>query len=481
MSEEDKQNSGSSSSQLNQFNSDQEVNSSTLQTNLQLPASLSASSTTATPILQMSSLSTGTSTTSSLSAPPKLGATDAASFADWKVRFKAYCMMVGLYEVVTTKYEEYLNQLVDNEKAGGGTRPKAVIANQLKQQHQKAFGAIVLAVSEVTGTGLISEMEIEQSGQVGFIATNANLLWVKLEQVYEKKTIYSILHVWQKLFSLQYVDGQNPLEFKKVFDQFILQLNQIDDPVKPGQKLSEGFKAAIWLNALPASLESTSQTLLLEPKVEIDEIYQALIRRYESNIDTKSKPRAGTEVANIAVTSGGGSSTSGYRSKLTCHHCKKVGHIKANCYKLNGFPATHPGHPDHPEHNKSGGNKETSFCLVETIPTDSDEYEEEVQQEVTNAATDDGQLYVSGREEFILDSGASRHMVYDKSLMFDTIEVHPIRFTGIMKKSVIVNEVGSVRLSDTVKLNGVAHVGVAGANLVSVAKVLDAGLQIEVV
>ena len=92
MSKEDKQNSGSSSSQLNQFNSDQEVDNSstqslskptTPQTNLQL----SASPTTATPTLalsslysesQMSSLSTSTSTTSSLSAPPKLGATVAA-------------------------------------------------------------------------------------------------------------------------------------------------------------------------------------------------------------------------------------------------------------------------------------------------------------------------------------------------------------------------------------------------------------------
>ena len=265
-------------------------------------------------VTQMSSLLTSTNTTSSLSTPPKLGATDAASFADWKVKFKAYCMMVGLYEVLTTKYEDLLDQLAVNDKAAGGTRPKAVIASQLKQQHQKVFGAIVLAVSEVTGTGLISEMEIEQSGQVGFIATNANLLWVKLEQVYEKKTVYSILHVWQKLFSLQYVDGQNPLEFKKAFDQFILQLNQIDDSVKPGQKVSEGFKAAIWLNALPASLESTSQNLLLKPKVEVDEIYQALIRRYESNIDTKTKPRAGTDVAHIAVASGRGSSTSSYRT-----------------------------------------------------------------------------------------------------------------------------------------------------------------------
>ena len=125
MSEEDKQNSGSSSSQLNQFNSDQEVDSSSTQSLFK--------STTATPILQMSSLSTSTSTTSSLSAPPKLGATDAASFADWKVRFKAYCMMVGLYEVVTTKYEDLLDQLAVNDKAAGGTRPKAVIASQLKQ------------------------------------------------------------------------------------------------------------------------------------------------------------------------------------------------------------------------------------------------------------------------------------------------------------------------------------------------------------
>ena len=198
---------------------------------------------------------------------PKLESTDAASFADWRIKFKGYCLMQGIKEVVFNPYEEALELAITMDQT---SRPRTLIVQLLRALHAKAYGAIMTAVEKVTGSAIFNEIEAEQSSKSDiFIDTNANFLWVRLCARYEKKTVHSTLHVWKKLLSLSYKDGENPQLLRKTFDSLLIQLTQINDVILPGQIISEGFKACIWLNALPLTLESTTQTLLTQPKGNI--------------------------------------------------------------------------------------------------------------------------------------------------------------------------------------------------------------------
>src|ERR1700730_6811588 len=106
-----------------------------------------------------------------------------------------------------------------------------------------------------------------------------------------------------------------------------LNYGKTKDIILPGQIIREGFKACIWLNALPPSLETTTQAFLSQPKVVFDDIYQALVRRYESSGSSK-RPKLGSEVANTAMVNTPahkGAQNNHSNKTLTCHFCKKKG------------------------------------------------------------------------------------------------------------------------------------------------------------
>jgi hypothetical protein len=440
-------------------------------------------------------------THSALANVPTLDGTDAAAFADWRVKLKGYCLMQGISDIVYKPYEETLELalIMDNH-----SRPRVLIAELVKSLHARAFGAIMLAVQKMTGSALFSEIEAEQAvaDSSVFIDTNANYLWNKLVALYDKKTIFSSLHVWKRLISLNYKDGENPQIMRKQFDSLLIQLGQIKDVTLPGQPISEGLKACIWLNALPASMETTSQAFLTQPKVALDDIYQTLVRRFEASGSSK-RPRIGTEVANTAVVHPSSNNKSSHTNQanrslnLTCHFCKKKGHIERECWSK---------HADlRPKHNSNNFNSKhrttnnqqkrpaphpVGLCLVETVNDSVPKPRApSVHSVVSSAPIDqsahayalshDAGTYITNRHEFILDSGASKHIVYDQSLLHNQKDIAPVKLTGILKQSVHINQVGSVQLSDNVILNDVACVGEAGANLISVSKILDAGCKLQ--
>jgi hypothetical protein len=275
--------------------------------------------------------------------------------------------------------------------------------------------------------------------------------------------------------------------------------------ILPGQKISEGFKACIWLNALPPSMEITTQSFLSQPKVDFDDIYQALVRRYESTGPSK-RSRLGSEVAHTAIDNGENYQTTSSRKTLntnsssnavTCNFCKKKGHIDRQCYKRH--PHLRPNNNNNRNKittsnnnlNRSNRrsrstsdsttqNEEYSFCLVDTsqlltAPVMNVEFEEEVAHLSKHYETS----CITQRDEFILDSGASKHIVFDRDILINVQDINPIRLTGILKQSILVNKAGSVQLSDTIKMSDVACVVEAGANLISVSKIFDAGFKMD--
>src|ERR1700722_458727 len=89
------------------------------------------------------------STPSTLLNVPKLESADAATFADWRMKFKGYCLMQGIREVVFKPYSEALELSITMDN---NNRPTRLIVQLLKSLHAKAYGAITLAVEKVSGS-----------------------------------------------------------------------------------------------------------------------------------------------------------------------------------------------------------------------------------------------------------------------------------------------------------------------------------------
>ena len=81
--------------------------------------------------------------------------------------------------------------------------------------------------------------------------------------------------------------------------------------------------------------------------------------------------------------------------------------------------------------------------------------------------------------DFLLDSACTRHIVHAKSFLTNH---HSAQFNmvGVGDHSFPVKLAGSVALSSIVTLNNVAYVPGGNVNLVSMAKLVDAGLKVEV-
>lgn len=73
------------------------------------------------------------------------------------------------------------------------------------------------------------------------------------------------------------------------------------------------------------------QILMMNPLPNISTVHSLLIHE-ERQRDISSNPNVVTEAMAMQVNQSS-------KRNLNCSHCKKSGHVKSTCYRLNGFPA----------------------------------------------------------------------------------------------------------------------------------------------
>lgn len=404
----------------------------------------------------------GRNTLTPLTAPKSLSNTEATAFLNWKNAFTGYCLSQSILDVVETDAQTLFDKAVLNNPSG---RSLATLSELFQTLHSQVVGVLFQATEGVIGRSLFDTLDETTIVSGGFAFTfkyNANKYWTKLCLTYERKTVFSIATIWNSLLNLKYKEGEHPMHHKKRFDELMLQLKQVD----AGTNLSDTGKAAILTRTLPSSLDATVQNILASPVVTLESIWEALFRRFDVNSGNNGKGNRSNGTGESANTFTGDTNGGSRNHNKTKSHFKKK----------------HNNHNNNRSNNKNG-----SWCMVESSMDDpvgdynseyeEDEYNESYIQEHANAASADG-TYVGARREFILDSGATKHIVFDPSLLKKKKQVDPIRLTCAMKKSVIVNTVGSVQLNSRITLNDVAAVPAAGANLISVSRILDSGYTV---
>lgn len=355
-----------------------------------------------------------------------------ANYPTWKIQCKMALMKEGLWRIVTGE---------ETAPASGSASERAKFASR----QDRALATVVLSV-DTSLLYLIGNPE------------DPAVVWKKLADQFEKKTWATRLDLRRKLHSLRLKEGDSAQEHIRVMTELFDALSIA------GETISEEDRVVYLLASLPETYNVLVTALEAHADVPKLEVVTERILHQER----KSNDRGGASATGEgALTSRG---FSRQKSKVKCHHCGKLGHIKKFCRKLKA------------EKEKSEGSEKAA---VSAVKEDSDS-ESSVLISVADQA-----LSVSSPNEqcaWIVDSGATSHMCRDKksfSVLYqleDPIDVvlgdgRTLSATGrgnVELDMVLPN--GKVK---TCTLHDVLYVPELSYNLVSVAKASQKGKTVK--
>ncbi|KAG8474318.1 hypothetical protein CXB51_033774 [Gossypium anomalum] len=151
----------------------------------------------------------------------------------------------------------------------------------------------------------------------------AAALWKRLEQIRMSKTLTSKLHMKQRLYAHFLEEATSVHKHLTVFKEILSNLEAME------VQYDKEDLGLILLCLLPPSYSTFRDTILYSHEsLTVDEVYDSLTS-CDKNADND---RGRTQERNPLGKSKGRSKSSN-RGK-TCNFCKKKGHIKSECYKL---------------------------------------------------------------------------------------------------------------------------------------------------
>ncbi|KAG8499485.1 hypothetical protein CXB51_005959 [Gossypium anomalum] len=223
------------------------------------------------------------------------------SFNLWQVRMMAILVQSGLKKIVTGKKPENLNK------------------TEWEELDEKALSAIQLCLANT----VLQEVLMEKT---------SSALWKMLETLYATKSLANRLVLKQRLLTFRMNEGEL---LRDHISQFITILNDLKNVEV---HIDDEDQAMLLLCSLPPSYKSFRETLIYgKDKLSFEDVNDHLLSRDKLNnelhLDSKTDRQAFILVA------------SKKRDKR-CRYCKKLGHVKADCYKLQNKRAIESNEED---------------------------------------------------------------------------------------------------------------------------------------
>jgi len=307
-------------------------------------------------------------------------------------------------------------------------------------------------------------------------ATSAKEAWEALAKVHQGIGSNGRMVLMQKLWSLHLKEGQDMSAHVNTFKELSTQVANLSPN-------GVGIPDSDLVSMLSLSLPESYEPLIMAVQSRADSItfdfltgrlLQEATRRQAARSTTtqhtgeplsaftagsSSRPsgdrgRGNTRCGNRGFGRGirGGPSGGGTRRGALgqgvlsgrCHYCNKEGHWKNECYKRKG------------DLQKSSREGHLAF-MGYTKPE-------------------------IGKADWIIDSGASRHLTARRELLEDYISIIPTSITIGNGNEINAIGQGNIRLqtpSGIISLSGVLYVPDIGSNLISVASIVDQGFQVE--
>lgn len=261
-----------------------------------------------------------------------------------------------------------------------------------------------------------------EEDQIALIRTcqTAKLMWDALKDYHEKNTLTNRVFLMRSICSLKLAEGGDAKAHINKLTDLFTKLRDIGE-----EMLSDRWSAAMLLSSLPDSYDAliTSLESRREDEITFALVQQRVIAEYERHSMGNS---GGDSILKMVAT--------GRR----CYFCKEIGtHIKKDCKKYKDWLA---------KKNKSGssGGGGKSVDKIASVKesgskssNDTDHFMFAVSQHRSLNAQDD----------FMIDSGATRHAVNDKRFFTKFNESYKSSVKVATGERSIVNGIGSGNLT----------------------------------
>ena len=168
-----------------------------------------------------------------------------------------------------------------------------------------------------------------------------------------------------------------------------------------------------------------------------------------------------------------------FNNQMTCNYCKEVGHFKNQCSKLQIFHSNNSGWSG--GSNTGGSRSQRGKVAIQQVP-EPDFYSVEGQDlskdNVFLTKKTRGKigiaLHVSdftGSDTWIIDSGATDHMTYDKSFFVSMSSPSISHVSNANGVSFPVLGIGSIQVTPSIVLHDVLYVPSLSHHLLSVSQI----------
>jgi Reverse transcriptase (RNA-dependent DNA polymerase)/gag-polypeptide of LTR copia-type/GAG-pre-integrase domain/Integrase core domain len=420
---------------------------------------------------------------------------DGKNFGVWKMKVKAYFEMVGLWCVLerqTTKSTDSELTSVKEEKLSSGGSSLASVSKQstkelteMKEKSMKAYTILILS------------LPTEQMQLIMHIGNgDAYGLWSTLVNHYERKSLATRTHIREQMLSCKMGENESIDVFKSKL--LVLSMRMSD----MGEKVSESELLFMMIRGLPSSYDSLVQTMKVAGVASMEEAANHVkdhqeflaVKREDAHVtmeqntfnkkrtrDTRSNSRDHVQNRRTKY-----SERTEQEKSYVCELCKKKGHYTSNCqlnkYRDDPGACFKCGSKKHRiKRCPENGSKEVSMTVKEDMKPPKIRNGVESTNAAFTASVSVTTSVTEGRcSSIVLDSGASRHFVNDRSQLSNVSEVGtPVKVTTANGNVVSMTECGKAKMqvdqTTTVTLNEATYAPQFAANLLSVAQIADTG------
>jgi hypothetical protein len=439
----------------------------------------------------------------SLPPMPVLTAKDATEFHAWRNKAKAWMQANGVSEYVLKDNRASLQRALNDDQ--GNRAPYNVRAIWIRVQ-SKVFGVMRTAVEARIGTAFFDKLEALGEVDVSdepvdslawvpqFKWGNAHYLWRRLEQELMAFHPHDLAALVGKYLALQFHIGADPVAFNNSFEAIVREMEIA------GLALPAKLHMAVWYRALPDELGPLKQSLSTNPNLTHQQIYRALVAHTQASKHNKKKahsPQLPPDIDHVAAAIEAEHGKQRQRplrpnrrgdwrprqrpegANTWCEWCGTATHNTTECYSMPKARQALLG--------SNSANvaieEEAEQCAVFLDASDPDVAglldppSERTDAEYVGAAIENESK--KRTQYFIFDSGATTHLVSDKSLLTGVRDVPETNMsTAVRGRNATIRQRGTVQLNDKWKLLDVAHVAGAQTNLISEGRLCDGGYSV---
>ena len=322
---------------------------------------------------------------------------------------------------------------------------------------------------------------------------NAFIIWTEVLEMFKNTNPFHVTNLLAEVMSISHVSSIDPSRTVEKYEECSRQFKLAGTP------LPDFFFAALLVNKLPSDMITIQQTLIKPGIPKMEDIYQHMKVYYESRQSkqiTTNKQMTNTNSQNFTS-----EKVNTYLDVIAtfeantgrCFHFDKHGTCKngdecpylhdTSQHKANNSGKSNTQNRKNKSKNKTNNNHISSDDTVITVNsfmevdfTDTDDT-----TTATIAAIQSGvkTLQLDNLNHILLDSATSVHACGNASLVRDKYEIEPKPMQAVTGKVVYINTAGTMKLNNKIEFKQTLVIPNGKTNVVSVARILDAGIIIK--